>query len=99
MTMPCRITDERVFNPWDNECDEPLLKGLEEVTLYDLMADENCVWVGKNQDYGYLMELENSESVNPYLREVGINPCAMESLATFCRRFLGFYDKIEAVHG
>ena len=98
MTMICRITDENVFNPWDEEDNAVEMKGLEDVTLYDLMADDNCVWVGKNRDYGYLMEIENSESVNPYLREVGINPCAMESLATFCRRFLCFYDKIEAQH-
>jgi hypothetical protein len=98
MNMPCRITDENVYNPWE-EVDpdsKPLMKGLDEVTLYDLMADDNYVWVGRNKGYGYLLELENHESTEPYLREVGLNPCAMESLASFCRRYLSFYDKIEA---
>lgn len=97
MTMPCRITDEHVYNPWDEIDDAPVeRKGLEDVTLYDLMAEENCVWVGKNEKTGFLMELENHESIYPYLREVGINPCAMESLAAFCRRFLSFYEPLEA---
>lgn len=98
MTMPCRITDEQVYNPWDEIGldDEPIRKGFEDVTLYDLMADDNFVWVGKNGKTGFLMEIENNESAEPYLREVGINPCAMESLAAFCRRYLSFYEKIEA---
>ena len=97
MTMPCRITDENVYNPWEAaDQDTPTRKGLDEVTLYDLMSDDNYVWVGRNMGHGYLMELENNESTEPYLREVGLNPCAMESLASFCRRYLSFYDKLEA---
>lgn len=92
MTMPCRITDERVYNPWEGDCG--IKKGLEDITLYDLMADENQVWLGKNDEYGYLMEIENDESTEPYLREVGITPHAVESLASFCRRFLNLYDRI-----
>ena len=95
MNMPCRITDEKVYNPWE-DVDAPTMKGLNEVTLYDLMADETYVWVARNVGYGYLMEIESSESTEPFLREVGLNPNAMESLASFCRRYLSFYDKLEA---
>lgn len=95
MTMPCRITDEQVYNPWEEDAvEEPVMKGLEDVTLSDLMGEDHYVWVSRNKGYGYLMEIENHESNEPYLREVGINECAMESLAMFCRRFLGFYDKV-----
>ena len=96
MTMPCRITDEQVYNSWD-EADEPeiqVTKGLEDVSLHDLMGDDHYVWVSRNKGYGYLMEIESQEQNEPFLREVGINECAMESLAMFCRRFLGFYDKV-----
>lgn len=95
MKMPCRITDEQVYNPWDEEAEHVIeMKGLNDVTLSDLMGEDSYVWVSRNKGYGYVMELESDDCIEPYLREVGINPCAMESLASFCRRFLSFYDKV-----
>ncbi len=96
MKQQCRINDEQLYNPWEdtNQDIKPDLKALGDVTLDDLMSTNTYVWVGKNKAYGYLLELENETSTDPFLQEWGINPCAMESLAMFCRRFLGFYDKI-----
>jgi hypothetical protein len=98
MKMPCRITEEHIYNPWEGLDDDNKsnIRGLGDVTVDDLMARDTYVWVSKNKDYGYLLELENDNSTEPFLREVGIHPCAMESLANFCRRYLNFYDKIEA---
>jgi hypothetical protein len=93
MTMPCRITDEKVYNAQSDEFVPR--KGLQDISLHDLMAEDNYVWVARNVGYGYLLELENNQSTEPYLREVGLNPNAMECLATFCRRYLSFYEKIE----
>ena len=97
MKMPCRMTDEQVYNPSEAfEDDTTPLKSLGDVTIDDLMSNDTYVWVGKNKQYGYLLELENDVSTEPFLREIGLHPFAMESLAMFCRRFLGFYDKLEA---
>gem|GEM_PF-1250179 len=101
MTMPCRITDENIYNPWEDdhsqwvdEFKEPVLKGLGNVTINDLMAIDTYPWVGKNREFGYILELESDESTEPFLQEAYLHPAAMESLATFCRRFVNLYDKI-----
>lgn len=103
--MRCRITDEHVYNPWDDIDIEDIrthhLKSIRDVTLNDLMSTNTYPWVARtkcnhghlNQDT-YILELENDEQVQPFLVETGLHPAAMESLADFCRRYLGFYEKL-----
>lgn len=94
MKMPCRITDENVYNPWEDDAAEELevVKTLEECSVYDLMGQEHQVWVGKNTKFGYVLEIENEDGQK--ISESQIHPCAMESLATFCRQFLNNFDRI-----
>jgi len=95
MNMICRITDETVFNPWDNETDKTdETTTIHDLSVHDLMGEDMSVWVGKNKDFGYVMEIETEEGKT--ITEKCIHPYAMESMASFCRRFLSFYDKIEA---
>ncbi len=96
MTMICRIEDEHLTNPWDGEDrDVAPVAGLNGFSLYDLMAEDCTVWVGKNKQFGFTMEIED-ENGNDVVVEKGIHPYAMESLASFCRRFLGMYEKLES---
>jgi len=66
---------------------------IEDVTLYDLMAENFSVWVGKNKKFGFDLEIEGDDDTLT-IEGSGIHPCAMESFADLCRRFLHFYDKI-----
>lgn len=94
MTMPCRITDEQVYNPWEGEDNSPPTRTLDNLTVAELMGDDHCVWLGKNKEFGYILEIENDEGQT--IIEKFIHPYAAESLASFCRRYLNFYEKIEA---
>lgn len=63
-----------------------------EVTLYDLMAEDFTVWVGKNKQFGFDLEIEGDDETLK-IEESGVHPYAMDSFADLCRRFLHFYDK------
>ena len=71
------------------------MKTLNDVTLYDLMAEDLDVWVAKNKDFGYVLQIDN-ENGETIVDEKGIHPFAMESYADMCRRFLHFYDIVKA---
>lgn len=94
MTMICRITDERIDTPWEEYQEVRTLSG---INIYDLMAEDMSVWVGKNKEFGYVMEVENESG--EIAKEAQIHPCAMESFAEFCRRFLHSYDTISEREG
>lgn len=74
---------------------ELVKKTLDTVTLYDIMAEDNYVWVKKNDGYGYSIEIEDQYHIEPYLKEPSVSPEAMESMAHFCRRFLDMYNQLE----
>lgn len=65
---------------------------MENVTLYDLMAEDLDVWVSKNSKFGFDVQIEN-ENGETIVDEKGVHPCAADSFADFCRRYLAFYDK------
>lgn len=67
---------------------------IENITLYDLMAEEMSVWIAINKKFGFDLTIEGD---NPTQRaEInGIHPHAMESFSDFCRRFLHFYDRLK----
>jgi hypothetical protein len=95
MTMPCRITDEDFFNPWEGEeTFSPDERTINDLTVAELMGDDHSVWLGKNKEFGYILEIENDEGQT--IIEKCIHPYAAESLAGFCRRYLSFYEKLEA---
>jgi len=68
---------------------------INEITLYDLMAEDFSVWVGKNKSFGFDLQIEGDDTTLA-IEEKGVHPFAMESFADLCRRFLYFYDKVKA---
>lgn len=66
-------------------------KSLNDVTLYELMAEDLDVWVSKSKGHGFDMQIENEDG-ETIVNEKGVHPCAMESYAQMCRRFLSFYE-------
>lgn len=67
---------------------------INDLTLYDLMAEDFSVWLGKNKSFGYDLHLDGMDSGSPEIKEEGIHPCAIDSMAEFCNRFLHFYNKL-----
>ena len=72
-----------------------MMRTTNDVTLYDLMADDIDVWVTKNKNFGFDLRIDNEQG-QTIVDEDGIHPYAMESYADMCRRFLNFYDQAEA---
>jgi hypothetical protein len=93
--MLCRITDEIVF---EHEIEEISYKNLEDLNLYELMAQDFDVYVRANKNFGFDIEIE-SEDGEYKIREKGINPAAMESMADFCKSFLAFYNRANNIKG
>lgn len=91
--MPCRITDEQVYNPWEGEDFSPKERTFNDLSIAELMGDDHSVWLAKNKEFGFILEIENDEGQT--IIEKCIHPYAAESLASFCRRYLSFYEKIE----
>lgn len=94
MTMPCRITDEKVYNPWESEDNSLPERTLEDLSIAELMGNDHSVWLSKNKQFGFILEIENDEGQT--IIEKCIHPYAAESLASFCRRYLNFYETLEA---
>jgi hypothetical protein len=68
------------------------MKGLGDITLYDLMAEDLDVWLVKSKDFGFDLQIDD-EVGKTIVDEKGIHPCAIESYAAMCRQFLKFYEK------
>lgn len=66
------------------------------ITLYDLMAEDLDVWVGKNKTFGFDLQIEN-ENGETIVNEEGVHPYAAESFAAFCRSYLASYDRVASV--
>ncbi len=62
------------------------------ITLYDLMAEDLEVWVTRSKKFGFDLQIEN-ENGETIVNEEGVHPYAMESFAAMCRQFLYFYEK------
>ena len=77
----------------DMEYQEELLmiKSLSEINVYDLGGIDHYVILKRNSQFGFDLEIENEEDHTTY-QDHGIHPYAIESLATFCRRFLHGYE-------
>jgi hypothetical protein len=68
------------------------VKTITNITLYDLMAEDMDVWITRNKDFGYNLQIDD-ENGDTLIDDSFIHPCAAESLADFCRRYLNSYDK------
>lgn len=71
------------------------MKTTNNVTLYELMAEDMDIWITKNKKFGFDLQIDNKEG-EAIVDEQGIHPFAMESYADMCRRFLHFYDMVKA---
>jgi hypothetical protein len=69
------------------------MKTLNDITLYDLMAEDMDVWLGKNKGFGFILQIDN-ENGEGLVDEQQIHPGAVQSFADFCRRYLHSYDRI-----
>ncbi len=68
------------------------MKTLSQVTLYDLMAEDLDIWIGKGKNFGFNLQIDD-ENGNELVNENHIHPCAADSFADFCRSYLASYDK------
>ena len=68
------------------------MKTTNEVTLYDLMAEDLEVYVRSNPKHGFDIEI-NDEYGQPLLFEDNIHEYAVDSFADFCRMFLNSYER------
>jgi len=81
------------FIQQDNEEMELEIKTICELTLNELMGVDHDVWIKRSKKFGFDMEIDNDEDKILY-KEAGIHPYAIDSLATFCRRFLNRYSDL-----
>lgn len=93
MTMPCSITD-LVMPSTSEEVNQNKFIPIEELTVYDLMGDDYYCQIHLVSQKNIKLEIENSDGTI-YSKDSCVHPCALDSLATFCRTFLRAYQKIE----
>ena len=67
-----------------------------EITMYDLMAQDLTIWVQKNKKFGFDLSIEGDDP-NERIEINGVHSGAMESFSDFCRSFLRFYDMAKDV--
>ena len=72
------------------------MKSMNDITMYDLMAEDLTVWVNKNKKFGFDLQIECDDPTER-IEINGIHSCAMESFSDFCRSFVYFYDKSKEV--
>jgi hypothetical protein len=65
-------------------------KTLTDITLEQLMAEDYEVWVGKNRNFGFDIQIDSDKET---VCLDGVHPFAMDSFADFCRQFLYSYDR------
>lgn len=56
------------------------------------MAEDLDIWVTKSKTFGLNLEIDD-ENGDPLIREESVHPCAADSFADFCIRYLAAYDK------
>ena len=72
------------------------MKKIDEITLYDLMAEDLDVWITKSRKFGYKLEIED-ENGDLLIQDNEIHPEAARSFAHFCRQFVMAYDLAHVV--
>lgn len=72
------------------------MKTMNDITLYDLMAEDLNVYMRKNSEFGYDLEIEDENSemiVNAKMIHEG----AIESFAVFCKQFLNNFNRVNGI--
>ena len=77
-----------------NAAAEPFRNAFRPFNDQDAFAVSQFFIQVQDLEFGFILEIENDEGQT--IIEKCIHPYAAESLASFCRRYLGFYEKIEA---
>lgn len=72
------------------------MKTINEVSLYDLMAEEINVKMYRNEKFGFDIYLED-ESGEKMAYEDGLHPYAADSFANLCQRYLTAYEKAKGL--
>jgi hypothetical protein len=67
------------------------MQTMNDITLYDLMAEDIDIYIRENKKFGYDLEIYD-ERGNMIVEEVSVHEAAIDSFAVVCRRFLSFYD-------
>ena len=68
------------------------MKTINEISLYDLMAEDIDVYINRNEKFGFDMFALDENGETSFL-EKGIHPCAADSFANFCKKYLTVYEK------
>lgn len=69
-------------------------KSMENVSLYDLMAEDLTVWIQRNKKFGFDLSIEGDDP-EERIEISGVHDYAMQSFSDFCRRFIHFYDQLQ----
>lgn len=69
-----------------------IMKTLNDITIYDLMAEDLDVWVQRDQKFGVNIQIDD-ENGNTILEERQVHKCAAGSFADFCRSYLISYER------
>lgn len=87
------------FDDYDEDCHMPhdddtlpSLNDLSELSLYDIMGEDHYIYLNKNHNGTYALEISN-EDAKPVVCDYNIHPFAVEGLALFCKRFLNIYSR------
>ena len=67
------------------------MKSTNQITLYDLMAEDMDVWLIKRATKRFNLQIDN-ENGDTVVDECEIHPFAIEGLARFCRNYLNTFD-------
>ena len=68
------------------------MKSLTEITLYDLMAEDLDIWITKNKEFGFDLDIDDDQN-GALVTVDGLHPDAATSFAEFCRSYLASYDR------
>jgi hypothetical protein len=94
MNMPCRITDEVLFESYLDE-EQPIIpKSLSEITVLDLLGEDYNLWITKNKKGGFDVQMELDWDDNESVLERNIHPYAMDNFAKFCKNFVRQYERL-----
>lgn len=72
------------------------MKTINEVSLYDLMAEELGVFMMPSEKFGFDLFIED-ENGQKMAYEDGLHPYAADSFANFCERYLTAYEKAKGL--
>lgn len=72
------------------------MKTINEISLYDLMAEDLGVWIRIDGKFGFNLQIDD-ENGDILMDEENIHPCAAESFADFCTSYLTAYEKAKGL--